>query len=73
MRFEKREARWRQWLTQSEAETIAEIDALEKQSRARNAERSRIANRAAQRARYHHESDRPVVARGDGAIVTSTK
>lgn len=52
MVYEKREARWRAWLTPEEAERIAEIEAAEFEVRRMRIERQMIANRALQRARY---------------------
>lgn len=55
MRFEKKEPRWREWLSEDEARTVAEIDAQVEAGKLRLAERARIANRAIQRARYRDQ------------------
>lgn len=52
MVYEKPEGRWRAWLTEDERERIAEIDAAEHEVKRLRIERSMIANRALQRARY---------------------
>jgi len=52
MVYEKREARWREWLTAEEAERVAEIEAAEHELKRMRIERQMIANRALQRARY---------------------
>lgn len=52
MAFEKRQSRWRQWLTAEEQARVARIDAELKDAQILSLERARIANRALQRARF---------------------
>lgn len=52
MVYEKKEARWRAWLTEEERLRVAEIDATEHAIKLMKIERQLIANRALQRARY---------------------
>lgn len=52
MTYEKREARWRAWLTDEERARIAVIEAAEHELKRMRIERQMIANRALQRARY---------------------
>jgi hypothetical protein len=52
MTYEKREARWRAWLTEEERVRVAEIEAAEHEVKSMRIERQMIANRALQRARY---------------------
>lgn len=59
MVYEKREARWREWLTEEERLRIAEIEAAEWEVRRMRIERQMIANRALQRARYADRAAKP--------------
>lgn len=52
MVYEKPEGRWRAWLTDEERARVAEIDAAEHELSRLRIERTMIANRALQRARY---------------------
>lgn len=52
MTYEKPEGRWRAWLTEEERQRVAEIDAAEHDLKRMRVERTMIANRALQRARY---------------------
>lgn len=52
MTYEKRDARWRAWLTEEERVRVAEIEAAEHEVKRMRIERQMIANRALQRARY---------------------
>lgn len=52
MAYEKRDARWREWLTDEERVRVAEIEGAEHELKRMRIERQLIANRALQRARY---------------------
>jgi hypothetical protein len=59
MTYEKREARWRAWLTEEERVRVAEIEAAEHEVKRMRIERQMIANRALQRARYAERTAKP--------------
>jgi len=59
MVYEKREARWREWMTKEEAARVAEIEAAEESLKPLRIERQMIANRALQRARYADKANHP--------------
>ena len=64
MTYEKREARWRAWLTEEERLRVAEIEAAEHEVKRMRIERQMIANRALQRARYAEGRKREKPSKG---------
>ena len=59
MADQKREARWRQWLTKAEAARIAKIETALAATKPMRLEKQAIANRALQRAKHADKAKPP--------------